>query len=257
LPATFIKYMKRFLAVICFGLPAFVNAQQCNNPGQTPETAFLVCGSDAYVMNNPEFCGLQRVATPCPAGYTYENTNPHFFRMNCFSSGTLGFIIEPDEAVANYDWQLFDITSTNPNDMFTNPALFVACNWSADPGTTGASIDGTDLIVCGGPGGALFSKMPVITAGRSYLLMVSDKSFSLQGYQLTFTGGTASITDLEEPALYRTLTGCSSITVTVRLNKKILCTSIASDGSDFQISGGTAILLSSHLHSPSLSEIIP
>ncbi|MGQ0739613.1 MAG: PKD domain-containing protein [Bacteroidota bacterium] len=170
------------------------------------------------------------------------NKNPHFFRMNCFSSGTLGFTIVPNEATANYDWQLFDITSTNPADIFTNPALFVACNWSSEPGETGASSDGADLMICGGPGGALFSKMPDIVAGRAYMLMVCNQGSSPQGYQLTFAGGSASITDLVEPHLFRASAGCIGSTVSVRLNKRILCNSIATDGSDFSISAGAGIL---------------
>ncbi len=44
--------------------------------------------------------------------------------MNCFSSGTLGFIITPNDPTDNYDWQLFDISGRNDDDVFTDPSLF-------------------------------------------------------------------------------------------------------------------------------------
>jgi hypothetical protein len=182
------------------------------------------------------------VPVPCPAGFPYHNINPHFFRVNCFSSGTLGFTIVPDQPTANFDWQLFDITSSNPADIFTNPARFLACNWSSEPGETGATVDGTDLVVCGGPGGNRYSRMPDILTGNTYLIMITSPNSSLHSYQLTFTGGTASITDAVEPHLFSAYTNCASTRVSVRLNKRILCESISSDGSDFSISNGATII---------------
>ncbi len=235
-----IKTICRIALLILSSLP--VKAQLCTFPGQTPETAVLVCGSETFYQYTPTYCGIIDMAVPCPGGFTYQNNNPSFFRMACFTSGTLGFLITPDDPMANYNWQLFDITNTNPNSVFTVPSLFVACNWSSEPGETGATADGTSLIVCGGSGGALFSMMPGIVAGRSYMLMISNQSASPFGYQLTFTGGTASITDNIEPHLQKATVGCSGNTVVVRLNKKITCGSITPDGSDFSISGGITIL---------------
>lgn len=218
-----------------------VRAQVCTQVGQTPETAILICGSDAFNLQIPEFCGQTEVPVPCPAGFPYQNINPHLFRMNCFSSGTLGFIIVPDQPTVNFDWQLFDVTSSNPADIYTNPARFVACNWSSEPGETGATIDGTDLVVCGGPGGSRYSKMPDIVAGKTYILLITSPNSSLHGYQLTLTGGSASVTDPVEPHLFSAYTNCASTKISVRLNKKILCESISSDGSDFTISNGATI----------------
>ncbi len=161
--------------------------------------------------------------------------------MSCFIAGTLGFTIVPDEATANYNWQLFDITSTNPNDIFTNPNLFVACNWSSEPGETGASSIGNDLVVCSGSGQPLFSKMPDLQTGHTYLLMVVNQSSSPDGYQLSFTGGTASITDAVEPHLQQARVSCNGNSIIVRLNKQMKCSSLAPDGSDFIISGGATI----------------
>lgn len=161
--------------------------------------------------------------------------------MGCFSSGTLGFVITPDIANDNYNWQLFDITGTNPFDIFSNPSLFVACNWSSEPGETGASSDGTNLIECSGSLKPTFSKMPDIVQGRSYLLMICNQNASPAGFQVVFTGGTASITDPTVPQIKQTSLSCNASKILVKLNKKLKCETIASDGSDFSLSGGIGI----------------
>lgn len=210
--------------------------QTCIAYGQTPSSAIHVCGSSTLTMSAPGICGQTNVPGPCNDNM---NINPHFFRMNCFSSGTLGFIITPDDITTNYNWQLFDITNTNPFDIFSNSGLFVACNWSPEPGETGASQDGINLSECSGSN-LPFSSMPTILQGRTYLLMVSNRNSST-GYQLSFSGGSAGITDPVQPQLLLTSLNCNRTKITVRLNKSIRCASIAADGSDFILSGGANI----------------
>ncbi len=216
-------------------------SQTCINPGQTPISAIYVCGTESFTHSTQQFCGTTNVPVSCPGNFAYLNKNPTYFRFACYSSGTLGFIITPGDLSADLNWQLFDITSTNPVDIFTNPALFVGCNWSSEPGPTGASDDGTQYIVCGGPGGNTFSRMPNIVAGRSYILMLSNESGDTGPFNLLFTGGTGSITDAEDPHLRDASTNCDRMQVRVRMNKSLLCNSIALNGSDFSIAGVNVI----------------
>ncbi len=216
-----------------------LQAQLCTAPGTTPVTAILVCGSAAFPVNTGH-CGQSVIPAPCTDGFPYTNKNPAFYRMSCFSAGTLGFLITPADLSANYDWQLFDITSTNPDDIFTNPALFVACNWSGDLGETGASADGTSLTVCSGPQN-VYSQMPDLIQGHTYLLMIVNQSGSGGPCELLFTGGTASITDAVDPHLQSARASCNSTEVTVRLNKKVQCYSIDPGGTDFTLSSGATI----------------
>lgn len=235
--------LRNILLFLFFFCSAIAKAQLCTTPGQTPVTAKLVCGTESFYMNTPVYCGNTPIPVPCPAGgFSYTNKNPNFFRMNCFQSGSLGFTIVPDEATADYNWQLFDITGSNPNDVFTNPNLFVACNWSAEPGETGASADGTSLTVCQGGGLPTFSQMPSIVAGRAYLLMVSNENSSIAGYNITFTGGNAGITDPIEPHVFSAWASCTGNQLYFRANKKMQCSSVAADGSDFILSNGTGII---------------
>jgi len=77
--------------------------------------------------------------------------------------------------------------------------------------------------------------MPTLTIGHNYLLMIANFTVSNQGYSLTFTGGTASITDPLMPRLSRAYAGCDATQIKVKLNKKMKCSSLALDGSDFAI----------------------
>lgn len=220
-----------------------MQAQQiCTNPGQTPITAYPICGTEPFTMNTVTYCGSTAVPVSCPGGFNYINTNPTYFRMACYSSGTLGFTIIPDEITANYDWQLFDITNRNPYSIFTDASLFVACNWSAATGETGASADGTNTLICYGTSEPTYSKMPDLLQGHTYLLMVCNQSASGGIFELTLTEGTAVVTDAVDPRLDNARANCDGTKIVLRTNKKIACNSIAADGSDFQLSNGiTAI----------------
>ena len=216
-------------------------AQLCTTPGQTPVTAVLVCSSASVSGNTPTFCGSTAIPVPCNDGFNYSNSNPYFFRINCFAAGSLGFSIVPDDALADYNWQLFDITNRNPNDIFNVASAFEACNWSPEPGSTGASPQGTQLVICANSGNIPYSSMPQVLQGHTYLLMVSNQSQSPDGYQLTFSGGTASITDPLQPHLQSARTSCDGSSIILRTNKRVLCGSIASDGSDFILNTGANI----------------
>lgn len=216
--------------------------QPCTNVGQTPSSAILLCGSQSYARPVVSLCGQLNVPTPCPATSTYQNINPTWFRMNCFASGTLGFIIIPDELSDNYDWQLFDVSGRNDDDVLLDPNLFLAANWCSDPGETGASFEGVNSLVCTGTTNELFSKMPDIIQGREYLLMVSHRNPTETGFQIAITGGTGSVTDPVEPALFNARLSCNSNQINVLLNKDMACNTVSTDGSEFVLSSGATVI---------------
>ena len=233
--------MKQLLLLVLFSATLKAGGQSaCTLPGQTPESAILVCGSVSLFATTPIFCGIKPIPPPCGDGFPYRDQNPNFFRMACYTSGTLGFTIMPANPIGDFNWQLFDITATNPVDIFTNPALLVACNWSADLGETGASSLGTDLVVCSGLQ-PLFSKMPDIIQGHTYLLMICNQTPVAEGYELNFSGGTAVITEPALPRMLQARPDCRGTEILVRMNKKINCATVAADGSEFILSGGAII----------------
>jgi len=215
-----------------------VRAQVCSELGQNPGTAFPVCGSSVFAQTTVPVCGDREVPTPCiDPGIVYKDKNPYWYKFTCFKSGELGFEITPNNLDDDYDWQIFDVTGHNPDDLYTDPKLFVACNWSGEAGKTGASAGQRSLQYCQGQGVPLFSTMPQLQQGHNYLLLVSHFSGDSQsGYSLAFGGGSAGITDTTPPKLQVAKPLCDGRRISVKLNKKMKCSSLAANGSDFTIS---------------------
>ncbi len=229
-----------------FSLPATaLQAQDCTALGQNPGTAFPVCGTSVFSQSVVPVCGIHTIPVACNDGASYMDKNPFWYKFTCFTSGTLGFVITPNDLRDDYDWQLFDITGHSPDEVYTNTALFVGANWSGETGKTGASSAGNTSLVCatttGSPYRPLFSTMPVLEKGHNYLLLISHFSgVSQSGYQLSFGGGTASITDTLPPKMLRADAYCDGTRINLKLNKKMKCSSLATDGSDFALSPAIA-----------------
>lgn len=221
-----------------------LSAQQCTTLGQTPTTAFPVCGTTVFHQSTVPICATNDLFVPgCSGGAggaNYQNKNPFFYKFTCYVAGTLGFTITPLAADEDYDWQLYDITGRNPNDIFTVNSLVVTGNWSGSYGPTGASASGQDYhtIQCASvpaDNAPTFSSMPPLIAGHEYLLMISHFTDGQSGYDLSFGGGTAVITDPNIPHILSAKAACDGKVITVKLSKKVKCTSFAGNGSEFSI----------------------
>jgi gliding motility-associated-like protein len=237
--------MKVILTAVCiFCLNYFAIAQGCTTPGQNPSTAFPVCGTGIFTQASVPLCGGRSIPAPtCSAGILTD-INPFWYKFTCFQTGTLGFKIKPHTNSEDYDWQVFDITNQNPNAVYSNINLVVACNWSGEGGETGASSAGNNLFVCEGLGKPLWSKMPTIQQGHEYILLVSHFTNTQAGYDLSFGGGTAVITDTTQPKLKFAEASCGGDIIRVKLNKKMKCSSVAANGSDFFITPGNVAVTS-------------
>lgn len=225
-------------------------SQACTTLGQTPSTAFPVCGTSTFTQATVPLCNTNNIFVPgCATTPTtaYANKNPFFYKFFCYNSGTLGFVITPLAANEDYDWQLWDITGRNPEDVFTDPSLVVTGNWAGTYGNTGTSANGIATIGCASDPAANeppFARMPNIVAGREYLLMVSHFTDGQSGYNLNFNGGTAVITDPKEPHLSEAKPDCDGTTIRLKLNKKMKCNSLSATGSEFSISPAVTTVVS-------------
>jgi gliding motility-associated-like protein len=223
-------------------------AQDCTTLGQTPSSAFPVCGVDTFSQQNVPICRTHSIIVPgCNDGAGYSDKNPFWYRFTCFQTGTLGFLVTPNDLGDDYDWMLYDITGHNPDDVFTDPSLVVTGNWAGTFGVTGASNAGVNFIQCSSDPANhknSFSTMPTIVEGHTYLLLVSHFTDSQSGYKLSFGGGTGVITDPLQPKIEKSWAGCGGVTVTIKMNKKIKCNSLATNASDFTISPAAATIVS-------------
>ena len=243
---------KYLIILLAFVLQAKVNVgQACTNLGQTPSTAFPVCGTTVFHQASVPICATVDIFVPgCqaqPGGASYQNKNPYFYKFTCYTSGTLGFLITPLAANEDYDWQLWDITGQNPDAIFTNSSLVVTANWAGTYGPTGASATGVNYIQCGSQPNLnlpTFAAMPTLIAGHEYILMISHFTDGQSGYDLSFGGGTAVITDPNIPHLSNAKADCDGTTITLKLNKKVKCTSLTANGSEFSLSPAVATITS-------------
>jgi len=217
-------------------------SQPCTTLGQTPTTAFPVCGTTAFNQSTVPVCSTNNLFVPGCSGTgnaAYANKNPFFYKFTCYVSGTLGFLITPAGSDEDYDWQLYDVTGHNPNDVFTDNTIIVTGNWAGSYGPTGASASGVSFIQCAsspGGGAPTFAAMPNLIQGHEYILMISHFSDTQSGYSLSFGGGTGVITDPAIPHMQNAKADCDGKSITLKLNKKVICTSLTSTGSEFSIS---------------------
>jgi gliding motility-associated-like protein len=225
-------------------------SQPCTTLGQTPSTAFPVCGTIVFHQSIVPLCLTNPLFVPGCSGNDnadYENRNPYWYKFTCYASGTLGFLITPLAANEDYDWQLYDITGHNPDDIFTDHSLVVTGNWAGTYAPTGASASGVNFIQCASdPAGnaPTFAAMPNLIVGHEYLLLISHFTDTQSGYDLSFGGGTAVITDPNSPHLRTAKADCDGKVITIKLNKGMKCTSLTGSGSEFSISPSAATVVS-------------
>ena len=220
--------------VTCFLLWTVAEGQTCTTLGQNPSTAFPVCGTTTFTQSSVPICGIRNIPVACFDGASYMDKNPFWYKFTCYTAGTLGFVITPMVLADDYDWQLFDITNRNPDDVYTDPSLFVGANWSFMSGTTGASAAGSSLLVCAA-NPITFSQMPTLIVGHQYLLLISHFTNTQSGYQLSFGGGTASITDPNIPFIQSATPNCDGTQIVVKFTKPLKCNSLTSSGSEFVV----------------------
>ncbi len=234
---------KRFLLIFILSVCLEIsNAQTtCSTLGQNPSSAFPVCGTLSFVQNNVPICGNRQVPNNKCSDYLTDK-NPFWYKFTCYVSGTFGFTITPNKLSDDYDWQIYDVTNRNPNDIYNDASMIIASNWSGESGVTGASSSGKSVFECANMGIPLFSAMPTLTQGHQYLLLVSHFSDSQSGYTLTFGGGTAGITDPNTPHLQNAGSICGGTSIAIKLNKKMKCSSLNISGDQFSITPASAAI---------------
>ena len=216
----------------------------CTLQGQTPPLAIPVCGTSAFIQDSVSICNGMAIPVPCNDGIVYLDKNPFWYKFHCFQTGVIGFLVVPNNPLDDYDWMLFDVTGKNPMAVYTDTTCIVAYNWSGVVGNTGTAPNTTDSNSCASAmdttnGGIVTpnqTKMPLLIQGHDYLLMVSHFTNTQVGYQITFGGGNAVITDTLLPFMKYARAICDGTTMMLVTNKKMRCTSLDSSGSDFSLS---------------------
>ncbi|WP_407522263.1 gliding motility-associated C-terminal domain-containing protein [Lacibacter sp. MH-610] len=235
-------------SVMLLLITGYVSAQSCGRLGQTPASAYTICGNGTQSIAPSSSCFNGSFFLP---GCTNENTsygdlNGVYFKFTCKTAGSLAFFIAAWKPEDDINWQLFDITGKNPNEIFTDRFLTIAGNWSGTIGPTGASAQGSSLIQCrtfagqGNPANT-FSSMPQLKENHTYLLMVANLSFP-GGFALTVDGGSADISgDIAVPLKAETAS-CNQNQMMLVFSKPVQCSSITSSGSEFLLVPGASAI---------------
>lgn len=208
------------------GLKKKQNQNKDARPEQDCPNAITICQDVYYQLesyvgtgNNPN------EINPALSCLDAGEVNNVWYIFTAQNTGTMSFTITPVNPADDYDWAVFNITDVSCYEIFYDPALQVACNFSAIPGATGANGNTT-----GNPQNT--NTIPV-TAGQTFVINVSNFSASQSGYTLDFSASSITLYDTIPPVATGAEHVCNNYGVRITLNEQITCATIAADGSDF------------------------
>ncbi|WP_118975939.1 gliding motility-associated C-terminal domain-containing protein [Taibaiella koreensis] len=181
--------------------------------------------------------------TPCGNG----EANSVWFRLEITSPGILVFKIVPVDTADDYDFAVIDITGGDCANI--QQAQVIRCNFNNNiqpntyyyGGVVGLNTTSTLTSVFGGAYGQPFLQQINANAGDVYLIMLNNYGHDDcsgncpgSGFLLDFAGSTAQFNQPPPPKLLEIAPVCDmSHEITVHLSTNALCSSIATDGSDF------------------------
>lgn len=153
--------------------------------------------------------------------------NDMWYIITTSTSGNLSFSIVPTVATDNYDWAVYNMTTAVCSEIFTNPALEIACNYSNTSGTTGPN---------GLPGAQNGPVIPV-SSGQTFLINVSGfSSINQHGYTIDFNSSTAVVTDNTTPVMSSiTAMNCGATSMNLSFSERVKCSTV--QPSDFTLTG--------------------
>ena len=204
-------------------------------PSQDCIGAIPVC-QDTYDYNDG-FIGAGSNPDEIPPGSCLFSgeLNSVWFVINVETDGDLGFLISPDDIDDDYDFAVYDITDNGCEGIPTGASQELSCNFSISAGVTGATLNpALGLNSQGAEGTLLNSAIPVLE-GQTLVLIVSNFSTSLSGFNLDFSSSTASIFDTTPPEFDMVVgtVSCDDTTIDVTFDEPITCASL--ENCDFEL----------------------
>jgi gliding motility-associated-like protein len=198
-------------------------------PEQNCANAIPVC-QQSYTQSN-SYTGsgsLQELSSTC---LSTNETNSVWYVFTVQNSGTFTFLLNTPN---DYDFALYDITSIGCAGVPS--ATPIRCNFSATYGSTGLTLPSSAGNISVPASGSPTMPGINVSAGQTFALIIDNFSANTNGYTLTF-GGTAQIFDNTPPTLTTLNIPCNSSYFNLNFSEPVLCSSIATNGSDFIITG--------------------
>ncbi|SEQ18724.1 T9SS type B sorting domain-containing protein [Flavobacterium urocaniciphilum] len=190
----------------------------CVTTSSPPPISGQDCGTAAILCDNSTF---GQGSSTAGSGAVFGNTsNENLSAFGCLMTderqskwykftvgcgGTIEFIIDPVVNTDDYDFAVYDITTSGcaitPGGGTVGGATQVVCNYSGCAGSTGVTSVANPCTTygandCGGPPGCQaggIAAPPTLIAGHTYALIIDNFSLTNSGFNFTWTGGTATI----------------------------------------------------------------
>ena len=240
----YLRSLAAGLLWLAAGLFSFLHAQ-------TPTIqdclgAIPVC-QDTYVEEQSP-SGTGNIPNELLAGQscTDGEINSIWYIFTANDDGMLGFIITPNNLNDDYDWALFNITNADCDDIGEIDNLLVSCNAAGGGGchgATGCTASGTGNWTPGGcSSGTPFNALVPMSAGETFVLMVSNWTGSTNGYTLDFSESTGlGVFDQTHPeveSIDLQPNSCGDDEMLVTFNEFLQCSTVSNTALILQGPGG-------------------
>ncbi len=238
---------KIFFLCLCILSVVTTNAQSVQNcMGAIP-----VC-QNIYTQTNA-YSGIGTVADLNATNHgclTNNENNSVWYILNTTTAGTLAFTITPNNAADDYDFAVWDLTDKSCSAISAGGLSPIRCNYaslanSSVGGLTGLSASGA--LPSYGSAGPSFSSVINTLPGQTYVICINNASSSAAGYVLNFSASTTNIIDNVPPTIKADTipVSCNNpTTMKLLLSENIKCSSMAANGSDFQLTPSAATVTS-------------
>ncbi|MDA7501761.1 T9SS type A sorting domain-containing protein [Chitinophagales bacterium] len=166
----------------------------------------------------------------------YVEINPVWYLFTTHSAGEVCVAITPHVGT-DYDFGIYNLTNADCEDIFDDPSLEVACNFSGGTGCGGLT---GAMIPADGPepdcSGQMDDCLQVI-AGETYAILVTNYTGSTNGYTIDFINSTAEVISEEELVLSSISSSpedflpieCGASSVILNFSRNILCEDMSPD----------------------------
>jgi gliding motility-associated-like protein len=224
------KSLLQYWGVFLIGLNSGLYAQsdcssaiQLCNDVYAETDASLSAGAPEYVGS----CNANEVSS---MWYTFTVQTP----------GDLAFIINPNNDFDDYDWVLFDITTSGCTGIGST-APEVSCNSYGSfgsNGSTGISNANGGFGNSNGPGdlnGPAFNGNLNTAVGQTFALCVMNWSQSFDGYEINFSESSAELYDNDNPQVMAVEAQCNQSYFVVTMDEVIQASSVQL--ADFTLTG--------------------
>ena len=177
--------MKSFISLVLVFLFA---ADLCAQSVSDCNGAIQLC-EDVYSEANATST-FGTVFEPTGACNNGAETSSMWYTFTVTQSGNMGFILDPSDIDADYDWGMFNITDNGCAGIMNGTSPEVSCNSYGlffGSGPTGISTANGGTGNSNGPGdlnGPTFNSDLIVTAGQTYALVVMNWSNSSSGYSI-------------------------------------------------------------------------